>query len=120
MQNRGELRPDASIQALADITMAAIQGGLLLTQGRRDPQQLRNALGGARSVLATAAALLVCGARPVGGGRDRVGLTRALLGDRQVALPRAGRVVHGIGQSRAPPMSGSALRGLSDAGLLEQ
>jgi TetR/AcrR family transcriptional repressor of nem operon len=56
MQDRGELRPDASIQALADTTMAAIQGGLLLTQVRRDPRQLRQALDGARAVLATAAA----------------------------------------------------------------
>jgi TetR/AcrR family transcriptional regulator, transcriptional repressor for nem operon len=56
MQERGELRPDASVQALADVTMAAIQGGLLLTQVRRDPQQLRNALRGARAVLDTAAA----------------------------------------------------------------
>jgi TetR/AcrR family transcriptional regulator, transcriptional repressor for nem operon len=56
MQDRGELRADASIHDLADITMAAIQGGLLLTQVRRDPQQLRRALDGARAVLATAAA----------------------------------------------------------------
>ena len=56
MQDRGELRADASVHELADITMAAIQGGLLLTQVRRDPQQLRRALDGARAVLATAAA----------------------------------------------------------------
>jgi TetR/AcrR family transcriptional regulator, transcriptional repressor for nem operon len=51
MHDRGELRPDASVQALADMTMAAIQGGLLLTQVRRDPEQLRRALDGARTVL---------------------------------------------------------------------
>jgi TetR/AcrR family transcriptional regulator, transcriptional repressor for nem operon len=56
MHDRGELRPEASVQDLADITMAAIQGGLLLTQVRRDPQQLRRALDGARAVLAGAAA----------------------------------------------------------------
>ena len=56
MQARGELRPDAPIGDLADITMAAIQGGLLLTQVRRDPRQLRTALNGARTVLANAAA----------------------------------------------------------------
>jgi TetR/AcrR family transcriptional regulator, transcriptional repressor for nem operon len=56
MQDRGELRPEASVPALADVTMAAIQGGLLLTQVRRDPQQLRRALDGARAMLATAAA----------------------------------------------------------------
>jgi TetR/AcrR family transcriptional repressor of nem operon len=56
MQERGDLRPDASVQVLSDVTMAAIQGGLLLTQVRRDPEQLRHALDGARAVLATAAA----------------------------------------------------------------
>jgi TetR/AcrR family transcriptional regulator, transcriptional repressor for nem operon len=55
MQARGELRADASVAALADITMASIQGGLLLTQVRRDPGQLRRALDGARAVLASAA-----------------------------------------------------------------
>jgi TetR/AcrR family transcriptional repressor of nem operon len=55
MRERGELKRDASVQVLADITMAAIQGGLLLTQVRRDPQQLRNSLSGARTVLAAAA-----------------------------------------------------------------
>jgi TetR/AcrR family transcriptional regulator, transcriptional repressor for nem operon len=56
MQERGDLRPEASVESLADTTMAAIQGGLLLTQVRRDPRQLRRALDGARAVLAGAAA----------------------------------------------------------------
>jgi TetR/AcrR family transcriptional repressor of nem operon len=56
MQERGELRPGASPQALADTTMASIQGGLLLTQVRRDPQQLRRALDAARATLAAALA----------------------------------------------------------------
>jgi TetR/AcrR family transcriptional regulator, transcriptional repressor for nem operon len=56
MQARGKLRRDASAESLADMTMAAIQGGLLLTQVRRDPRQLRRALDGARAVLASAAA----------------------------------------------------------------
>jgi TetR/AcrR family transcriptional regulator, transcriptional repressor for nem operon len=56
MQERGDIRPDASVTALADTTMAAIQGGLLLTQVRRDPGQLRTALGGARAALAAARA----------------------------------------------------------------
>ena len=56
MHDRGELKPDASVEVLADITMAAIQGGLLLTQVRRDPEQLRRALTGARAVLTAAAA----------------------------------------------------------------
>jgi len=56
MQEDGRLRRDANVDWLADVTMAAIQGGLLLTQVRRDPQQLRRALDGARAVLAGAAA----------------------------------------------------------------
>lgn len=52
LQQRGTLRPDASVRELADVVMAAIQGGLLLTQVRRDPDQLRRALDGARAVLA--------------------------------------------------------------------
>ena len=56
MQEGGRLRSDANVESLADVTMAAIQGGLLLTQVRRDPQQLRRALDGARAVLAAAAA----------------------------------------------------------------
>jgi TetR/AcrR family transcriptional regulator, transcriptional repressor for nem operon len=56
MQGRGDLRSDVSAEWLADVTMATIQGGLLLTQVRRDPQQLRRALDGARAVLGEAIA----------------------------------------------------------------
>jgi hypothetical protein len=56
MQERGELRPDASVRELADVVMAAIQGGMLLTQVRCDPDELRRALNGARAVLAAARA----------------------------------------------------------------
>jgi TetR/AcrR family transcriptional regulator, transcriptional repressor for nem operon len=55
MQGRGDLRSDASVRELADVTMMVIQGGLLLTQVRRDPQQLRRALHAARALLAAAA-----------------------------------------------------------------
>jgi AcrR family transcriptional regulator len=41
--SRGELRPDADPALLAQQTLAALQGGLLLTQVRRDPGQLRAA-----------------------------------------------------------------------------
>ncbi|MFD5322268.1 TetR/AcrR family transcriptional regulator [Streptomyces sp. NPDC127098] len=51
MQESGELRPDADVTELADLTMAAIQGGLLLAQIRRTPDQLRLALHGARAAL---------------------------------------------------------------------
>jgi hypothetical protein len=44
MQRQGKLRRDADPARLATAAMAAIQGGLLLTQTRRDPQQLRIAL----------------------------------------------------------------------------
>lgn len=47
MAARGELRPDADPRALAHRTLTAVQGGLLLTQVRRDPHQLRTALDGA-------------------------------------------------------------------------
>jgi AcrR family transcriptional regulator len=55
MRERGELKADADPRTLADVTMAAIQGGLLLTQVRRDPDQLRRSLAGARALLAAAA-----------------------------------------------------------------
>jgi len=51
MRNRGKLRKDADLAALATATMASIQGGLLLTQIRRDPGQLRIALNAARNNL---------------------------------------------------------------------
>ena len=54
MLQDGRLRRDANVEWLAVVTMAAIQGGLLLTQVRRDPEQLRRALEGARTVLAAA------------------------------------------------------------------
>jgi len=47
MAARGELRPGADPAALAQRTLTAVQGGLLLTQIRRDPNQLRAALDGA-------------------------------------------------------------------------
>lgn len=43
MAARGELRPDADPELLATQTLAALQGGLLLTQVRRDPAQMRAA-----------------------------------------------------------------------------
>lgn len=51
MQEDGKLAPDADPATLATATMAALQGGLLLTQVRRDPEQLRIALDGARTLL---------------------------------------------------------------------
>jgi TetR/AcrR family transcriptional repressor of nem operon len=56
MKTRGKLREDADTAELATATMASIQGGLLLTQVRRDPGQLRIALKAARNNLRLAAA----------------------------------------------------------------
>ncbi len=57
MAARGELRLDADPGALAQRTLAAVQGGLLLTQIRRDPSQLRSALDGALDAILAARAL---------------------------------------------------------------
>jgi TetR/AcrR family transcriptional regulator, transcriptional repressor for nem operon len=51
MRGRGELHADADPGRLATATMASIQGGLLLSKTRRDPQQMRIALDGAYSYL---------------------------------------------------------------------
>jgi TetR/AcrR family transcriptional repressor of nem operon len=44
MRSKGKLRRGADPEQLASATLAAIQGGLVLTQTRRDPRQLRIAL----------------------------------------------------------------------------
>jgi TetR/AcrR family transcriptional regulator, transcriptional repressor for nem operon len=44
MQRSGKLAPSADPSELATVALAAIQGGLLLTQTRRDPGQLATAL----------------------------------------------------------------------------
>jgi TetR/AcrR family transcriptional regulator, transcriptional repressor for nem operon len=56
MQARGRLSANADPATLATATMALLQGGLLLTQVRRDPRQLRTALAAARVLLRSAAA----------------------------------------------------------------
>ncbi|HUA73051.1 MAG TPA: TetR family transcriptional regulator [Solirubrobacteraceae bacterium] len=55
MRERGELTPDADPVRLATATMASVQGGLLLSQVRRDPGQLRTALDAAMIALRAAA-----------------------------------------------------------------
>ena len=54
MAARGELQPDADPRVLAQRTLAAVQGGLVLTQIRRDPHQLRSALDGALDTILAA------------------------------------------------------------------
>jgi AcrR family transcriptional regulator len=51
MRLRGKLRRDADPVRLATATLAAIEGGLILTQTRRDPHQLRVALDAAYGYL---------------------------------------------------------------------
>jgi AcrR family transcriptional regulator len=55
MAARGELRPEADPRAVAQRTLAAVQGGLVLTQVRRDAGQLRSALDGALDAIASLA-----------------------------------------------------------------
>jgi AcrR family transcriptional regulator len=57
MADRGELRRDADPKVLAQRTLTAVQGGLLLTQIRRDPNQLRAALDGALDAIDAARAV---------------------------------------------------------------
>ena len=49
----GELRPDTDVDWLAVSTLASLQGGLMLTQARRDPRVLRQALDGALALIGT-------------------------------------------------------------------
>ena len=49
----GQLRADADAGWLATSTLASLQGGLMLSQARRDPRPLREALDGALALIAT-------------------------------------------------------------------
>ena len=44
MRDRGELRADASLAALATALLASIEGGMVLSQTRKDPASLRIAV----------------------------------------------------------------------------
>ena len=57
MRSTGKLRRSANPAQLATATLAAIQGGLVLTQTRRDPEQLRIALDAAYAHLRSFAAI---------------------------------------------------------------
>jgi TetR/AcrR family transcriptional regulator, transcriptional repressor for nem operon len=56
MQGRGKLDPRADPDELATATLAMIQGGLVLTQAKRDPGQLAIALDAAYAHLRSARA----------------------------------------------------------------
>ena len=49
----GELVPETDLEWLAASTLASLQGGLILTQARRDPRALRQALDGALALIET-------------------------------------------------------------------
>lgn len=49
----GELQPEIDVDWLAASTLSSLQGGLILTQARRDPRALRRALDGALALIAT-------------------------------------------------------------------
>jgi hypothetical protein len=51
MRAEGKIRRNADPARLATATLAAIQGGLVLAQTRRDPQQLRVGLDAAYTYL---------------------------------------------------------------------
>jgi hypothetical protein len=51
MRSRGALRPGADPRALAETTMASIQGGYLLSTTKKDIRPMRNALAAAYSHL---------------------------------------------------------------------
>ncbi len=53
MVEDGELRPGTDVAWLASSTLASLQGGLVLSQARRDPQTLRRALDGAIALIAS-------------------------------------------------------------------
>ena len=53
MITSGELRADTDPDWLAGSTLASVQGGLTLSQARRDPLPLRRALDGALALIAT-------------------------------------------------------------------
>jgi TetR/AcrR family transcriptional repressor of nem operon len=53
MAASGELRPGTDVTWLAASTLASLQGGLVLSQARRDPQALRQALDGALALIAS-------------------------------------------------------------------
>jgi len=56
MRDRGDLRPDADPEYLSHVLIAAMQGGMLLTQTLRRPEPLRDALNGAIAHVETFAA----------------------------------------------------------------
>jgi len=57
MYDRGALRPEADPEKLATTLLATLQGGLLLTQTKRDPAPLATALDSALTYVESFAAI---------------------------------------------------------------
>jgi hypothetical protein len=53
MVANGELQSNTDVAWLAASTLASVQGGLMLTQARRDPLALRQALEGALALISS-------------------------------------------------------------------
>lgn len=56
MRTRGQLQPDADVQALAETTIAILQGGYMLSSLKRDIRPMRHAVAAARRGLDSVAA----------------------------------------------------------------
>lgn len=69
MQTRGDLAADADPELLAVMTIAALQGGMLLARIHRDVDLLRHSLDGAVATLRSHAASRVATKRPAGARR---------------------------------------------------
>jgi hypothetical protein len=63
MQERGELRPEADPEAMAEATLASIQGGILLARTKKDLKALEHTLDAALAYLQSFAAPKGKGAR---------------------------------------------------------
>jgi hypothetical protein len=64
MRERGELRADADPDRLATALLGALQGGMLLTQTRRDPAPLEATLGAMLGYIESFASDEAMSARP--------------------------------------------------------
>ena len=107
MRDRGELRSDADVDALALALVAAVQGGLLLTQVRRSTEPLYAAVTAAIEYIRTFAVTPLSAAS----GGDRPGLrgdpgthpADRVQDDEQTALPPAAHGASVTTSTRPPP-----------------
>lgn len=74
MRDRGDLRPDTDVDALAVATLSAMQGGMLLTQTLRDASPLQDALNAAVERIESFTAPRTTAVRPEAARENRDGL----------------------------------------------